>query len=43
MVGIVLIAMKRNVSPVPAGLEPGTPFGNSVQTLATYLPNTHAR
>jgi transposase len=28
------------VSPVPAGLEPGT--GNSVQTLATYLRYTHA-
>jgi transposase len=30
------------VAPVPAGLEPGTPFGTSVQRLATYLRYTHA-
>jgi len=30
------------VSPVPSGLEPGTPFGNSIQTLATYFCYTHA-
>ncbi len=30
------------MSPVPAGLEQGTPFGNSVQTLATYFRYTHA-
>jgi transposase len=30
------------VAPVPAGLEPGTPFGASVQSLATYLRYTHA-
>jgi transposase len=30
------------VAPVPAGLEPGTPFGTSVQSLATYLRYTHA-
>jgi transposase len=30
------------VAPVPAGLEPGTPFGASIQILATYLRYTHA-
>jgi transposase len=30
------------VAPVPAGMEPGTPFGASVQHLATYLRYTHA-
>jgi len=30
------------VAPVPAGMEPGTPFGASVQRLATYLRYTHA-
>jgi transposase len=30
------------VAPVPAGMEPGTPFGASVQSLATYLRYTHA-
>jgi len=30
------------VAPVPAGMEPGTPFGSSVQSLATYLRYTHA-
>lgn len=30
------------VAPVPAGLEPGTPFGASIQSLATYLRYTHA-
>jgi len=30
------------VAPVPAGMEPGTPFGASVQSLATYLRDTHA-
>ncbi len=30
------------VAPVPVGLEPGTPFGASIQTLATYLRYTHA-
>jgi transposase len=29
-------------APVPAGMEPGTPFGASVQSLATYLRYTHA-
>ena len=28
--------------PVPTGMEPGTPFGASVQSLATYLRYTHA-
>ena len=30
------------VAPVPVGMEPGTPFGTSVQSLATYLRYTHA-
>ena len=30
------------VAPVPTGMEPGTPFGPSVQSLATYLRYTHA-
>jgi transposase len=30
------------VAPVPAGMEPGTPFGATVQSLATYLRYTHA-
>jgi transposase len=30
------------VSPVPKGMEPGTPFGASIQTLATYYRYTHA-
>jgi transposase len=30
------------VAPVPAGMEPGTPFGVSIQSLATYLRYTHA-
>lgn len=30
------------VAPVPAGMEPGSPFGASVQRLATYLRYTHA-
>jgi transposase len=30
------------VAPVPTGMEPGTPFGASVQSLATYLRYMHA-
>jgi transposase len=30
------------VAPVPVGMEPGTPFGVSIQSLATYLRYTHA-
>lgn len=30
------------VSPVPVGMEPGTPFGTSVQSLATYFRYAHA-
>jgi transposase len=30
------------VAPVPTGMEPGTPFGASVQSLATYLRYTQA-
>ncbi len=30
------------VAPVPLGMEPGTPFGASIQSLATYLRYTHA-
>jgi transposase len=30
------------VAPVPVGMEPGTPFGASIQRLATYLRDTHA-
>jgi transposase len=30
------------VAPAPTGMEPGTPFGASVQSLATYLRYTHA-
>jgi transposase len=31
-----------SVAPVPAGMEPGTPFGATVQSLATSLRYTHA-
>jgi transposase len=30
------------VAPVPVGMEPGTPFGASIQSLATDLRYTHA-
>ena len=30
------------VAPIPVGLEPGTPFGRSIETLATYLRYSHA-
>lgn len=30
------------VSPVPKGMEPGTPFSASIQALATYFRYTHA-
>jgi len=33
---------KDYVSPVPSGLEAGSPFGNSIQTLATYFRYAHA-
>ena len=33
---------KSYVAPVPVGMEPGTPFGASIQSLATYLRYTHA-
>jgi transposase len=29
-------------APVPVGMEPGTPFGASIEGLATYLRYTHA-
>ncbi len=30
------------VAPVPVGLEPGSPYGESVQSLVTYLRYAHA-
>ncbi|MEG4797694.1 IS66 family transposase [Microcoleus sp. LAD1_D1] len=30
------------VAPVPLGMEPGSPFGSSIQSLVTYLGYTHA-
>jgi transposase len=33
---------QTSVAPVPVGLEPGTPFGASIEGLATYLRYTHA-
>ena len=33
---------QRYVAPVPVGMEPGTPFGASFESLATYLRYTHA-
>ncbi len=30
------------VAPVPLGMEPGSPFGSSIQSLITYLRYTHA-
>ncbi|MEG4067384.1 transposase [Microcoleus sp. Pol11C2] len=30
------------VAPVPLGMEPGSPFGSSIQSLVTYLSYTHA-
>jgi len=33
---------QRYVAPVPVGMEPGTPYGASIEGLATYLRYTHA-
>jgi transposase len=33
---------QTSVAPVPVGMEPGTPFGASIEGLATYLRYTHA-
>jgi transposase len=33
---------KDYISPVPVGMEGGSPFGESVQSLATYFRYTHA-
>ena len=33
---------QSSVAPVPVGLEPGTPFGASIEGLATDLRYTHA-
>jgi transposase len=33
---------KDYTAPVPVGMEPGSPFGSSIQSLATYLRYTHA-
>jgi transposase len=33
---------QTSIAPVPAGLEPGTPFGTAIQSLATYLRYTQA-
>ena len=30
------------LAPVPLGMEPGSPFGSSIQSLVTYLRYTHA-
>ena len=30
------------MAPVPVGLEPGSPYGASVESLVTYLRYTHA-
>ncbi|MEG4459113.1 IS66 family transposase [Microcoleus sp. N9_A1] len=30
------------VAPAPLGMEPGSPFGSSIQSLVTYLRYTHA-
>ncbi len=30
------------MAPVPVGLEPGSPYGESVQSLVTYLRYAHA-
>ena len=30
------------VTPVPVGMEPGTPVGASIESLAIYLRYTHA-
>lgn len=32
----------RSVAPAPAGLEPGSPFGRSVEAMAVYLHYAHA-
>ncbi|MCC3417780.1 MAG: transposase [Microcoleus sp. PH2017_07_MST_O_A] len=32
----------KYVAPVPLGMEPGSPFGSSIQSLVTYLRYTHA-
>ena len=33
---------QSDVAPVPVGMEPGTPVGTSIQSLATYWRYTHA-
>ena len=42
MAGSVPTVGSPYVAPVPVGMEPGTPFGASIQSLATYLRYTHA-
>lgn len=33
---------QRYVAPVPAGMEPGSPFGQTIESIATYWRYTHA-
>ena len=40
--GICPCCGERFVAPVPTGLEPGSPFGRSVDALAVYLRYQHA-
>ena len=42
MGGSVPTVGQTYVAPVPVGMEPGTPFGASIEGLATYLRYTHA-
>jgi transposase len=40
--GICPCCQQGYEAPVPVGLEPGSPFGNSVASLVTYLRYSHA-
>lgn len=40
--GICQCCQQAYEAPVPVGLEPGSPFGNSVASLVTYLRYSHA-
>ncbi len=40
--GMCPCCQKTYEAPVPVGLEPGSPFGNSIASLVTYLRYSHA-
>ena len=40
--GMCPCCQKAYEAPVPVGLEPGSPFGNSIASWVTYLRYSHA-